>query len=285
MSTASWTSASVAPAACAAATSAAVRSRGSRRTVRAMWSSARILSSKPSDDPSLTTSTSGTRSVAPPPFEQRGRERAVRVHAVEAVVRRGDGGREHLALGAFERGAREVVDQQLVGEAAQVDAEPGRQPDRGQDPGDIGQAADDGLFLRAREALFVACHRHRLPAVVLSPRMRHGSARHRQVQISRGRDAPRSSSDLPNGRRTANVSANGAGSRSSSAPSRRRSPGVTVPRDSNPMLPPVWTPNGAMTITWHGVESVVRDDASGPTPRHRGAGPASPRAGRRDRRP
>ena len=95
---------------------------------------------------------------SPLSLEQRGRERAVRVHAEEAVVRRRDGRREHLALGALERRAREVVDEQLVGEAAQVDAETGRQPHRDADPRHVGQAADDRLLLRAQEALVVACH-------------------------------------------------------------------------------------------------------------------------------
>ena len=70
----------------------------------------------------------------------------MRVHAVEAVVRRGDGGRQHLPVGALDRGAGEVVDEQFVGEAAQVDAEPRRQPEGGEDPRDVGQAADDRLL-------------------------------------------------------------------------------------------------------------------------------------------
>ena len=35
---------------------------------------------------------------------------------------------------------------------------------------------------------------------------------------------------------------------------------VTVPRDSNPRLPPVWTPNGAMSDHVHRVEPVMSDD-------------------------
>jgi len=84
----------------------------------------------------------------------------VRVHAVEAVIPGRHGRREHLALGAAERRAREVVDEQLVGEAAQVNAKSGCEPDRREDPGHIGQAADDGLLVRAQEAFFVACHIH-----------------------------------------------------------------------------------------------------------------------------
>ena len=95
-------------------------------------------------------------------FEQRVGERTVRVHAVEAVVRRGDGGGEHLPLGAFEGGTREVVDQELISESAQVDAETWRQPDRGEDARDVGQPAHDRLFLRTHEALFVTCHGHPL---------------------------------------------------------------------------------------------------------------------------
>ena len=72
---------------------------------------------------------------------------AVRVHAEEAVVRGRDGRREHLALVAPEGRAREVVDQQLVGQAAQVDAEPGRQAHRDADAGHVGQAADDRVLL------------------------------------------------------------------------------------------------------------------------------------------
>ena len=43
-----------------------------------------------------------------------------------------------------------------------IDAETGRQSDRGEDPGDVGQSADDGLFLRSHEALFVSGHVHHL---------------------------------------------------------------------------------------------------------------------------
>jgi hypothetical protein len=94
----------------------------------------------------------------PVALEQSGRERAVRVHAVEAVVRRRHGRREHLALRANEGGAGKVVDEELVGEATQVDAQAGCQPDRGQDSRHIGQAPDDGPLLRAPEALLVTCH-------------------------------------------------------------------------------------------------------------------------------
>ena len=69
------------------------------------------------------------------------------VHAVEAVVRRRDGGREHLPLVPGDRGAREVVNEQLVGESAQVDAE-GRGERQGrQDAWDLREPADDRLLL------------------------------------------------------------------------------------------------------------------------------------------
>ena len=108
-------------------------------------------------------------------FEQRGGERTVRIHAVEAVVRRGDGGREHLPLGAFQRGAREVVDEELIGESAQVDAETRRQPDRREDARNVGQPADDRLFLGTHEALFVTCHGHPLLSFdgAIQPSMRY----------------------------------------------------------------------------------------------------------------
>ena len=105
---------------------------------------------------------SGRRSVSPSALEQGARECAVRVHAVEAVVRCRDRGRQHLAVGALDRGAGEVVDEQFVGEAAQVDAELGRQPEGGEDPRDVGQPADDRSFLGSLESFVVARHLHRL---------------------------------------------------------------------------------------------------------------------------
>ena len=52
--------------------------------------------------------------------QQLRRERAVRVHAVEAVVAGRHRGRDQLALGARDRRAGEVLDEQRVGEPAQV---------------------------------------------------------------------------------------------------------------------------------------------------------------------
>ena len=126
MRIASWTSASVAPASYASPTSAAVSSSGRARTVRAMWRSACILASKPSDEPTLTV-LDERRELRSRPLQERGGKRAVRVHAEEAVVGRRDRGGEHLALGAADRGARKVVDEELVGQPAQVHAEAWRQ--------------------------------------------------------------------------------------------------------------------------------------------------------------
>ncbi len=80
----------------------------------------------------------------------------VRVHAEEAVVRRGDRGGDHLALDPADRGPREVVDQELIGEAAQMDSQAGGQSNRGANSGDVGQTAHDRFFLRPRQALFLA---------------------------------------------------------------------------------------------------------------------------------
>jgi hypothetical protein len=40
-----------------------------------------------------------------------------------------------------------------------MDAEPGRQADRGEDARDVGQAAHDRVLLGARDPFVVACHR------------------------------------------------------------------------------------------------------------------------------
>ena len=104
MSTASWTSASVAP------------GRVRRRDVGG-GEVARLASDRPRDveqrahlgvealgRPDLDRVDQRHEIGGAAPLEERGRERAVRVHAVEAVVRRGDRGREHLALAALDRG-------------------------------------------------------------------------------------------------------------------------------------------------------------------------------------
>jgi hypothetical protein len=49
-----------------------------------------------------------------------------------------------------------VVNQQLVGEAAQVDAQAGREADGGPDPGHVREAADDRLLSRPLQALLVS---------------------------------------------------------------------------------------------------------------------------------
>ena len=99
MSTASWTSASVAPASWAAATSSAVRSRGSPLDGPGDVEQGPHLGVEPSEEPVLMTSMSGGARSSPSTSRSGGREGAVRVHAEEAVVGRGHGRREHLALG------------------------------------------------------------------------------------------------------------------------------------------------------------------------------------------
>ena len=89
-------------------------------------------------------------------LEQGDRVGGVRVHAEEAIVLGRDRRREDLALDPRDRRVRVVVDQQLVGEAAHVDAEPGRQTHRDADAGNLRQAADDGLLLRPQLTLFIA---------------------------------------------------------------------------------------------------------------------------------
>ena len=91
-------------------------------------------------------------------LEQRRGEGSVRIHAIEAVVPGRDGRGEHLPVGSLEGRAGERVDEELVGEATEMDAEAGRQPDRGEDARSVGQAADDRLLLRAPNALVITCH-------------------------------------------------------------------------------------------------------------------------------
>ena len=152
MSTASWTSASLAPAPFARPrhrlpSARADRDERSERCAAAPASSP----SKPSDDPRLTSSTSGTSSAAPPRSSSACREGAVRIHAEEAVVRGRDRGRQHLALVALERRAGEVVDEQRVGEAAEVHAKRRRQHCSHADARVVGQPADDRLLPRPFE--------------------------------------------------------------------------------------------------------------------------------------
>ena len=54
--------------------------------------------------------------------------------------------------------AREVVDEELVGESAQVEAETGGQLERGGDAGQVRDPLHDRLFHRTGEALVVAWH-------------------------------------------------------------------------------------------------------------------------------
>ena len=183
MSTASWTSASDAPAAWAAATSAAVSSRGSRADGSGDVEEGLHLGVEAVGRSDLDRVDQRRALGGAVPLEERRRERAVRIHAVEAIVRGRDGGGEHLPLGALDRRAREVVDEQLVGEAAQVDAEDRRQPQGGEDPGDVRQSADDRIFLGALEALRVACHVQLL-------RPLPGSATQYAVRPRRGRRNP-----------------------------------------------------------------------------------------------
>ena len=122
------------------------------------------MASRPSDDPSLIVSITATRSVSPSvsssavanaPCESMQKKQSFAADVAVASISRS---------ARLMRGAREVVDQHLVGEAAQVDAEAGAQPHRHRDPRDLGQAAHDRLFHRALQALLVACH----PQLLLS---------------------------------------------------------------------------------------------------------------------
>ena len=54
---------------------------------------------------------------------------------------------QHLALVAEDGGAGEVLDQHFIGQAAQMDAQPGVRRMATPMPG-VGQPADDGLLLR-----------------------------------------------------------------------------------------------------------------------------------------
>src|SRR6188474_1581905 len=97
-------------------------------------------------------------------LEQCGGKRAVRVHAVEAVIPGRYRGGEHLALGAAQRGALEVMDEQLVRQAAQVNAEARGQVECREDPRRVGQSSDDRPLLCTLDALVIAGHR-RPPAI------------------------------------------------------------------------------------------------------------------------
>ena len=63
-----------------------------------------------------------------------------------------------ISLESAEGGAREVVDEKLIGKAAQVDAESGGQAHRYADAWNLRQTADDRFLLCAPEALVVSCH-------------------------------------------------------------------------------------------------------------------------------
>src|SRR6185503_2261702 len=148
--------------------------------------------------------------------EERIGVRGVRVHAEEAVVRGRDGGGQHLPLHAADGGAGEVVDEQLVGESAQVDAQAGCQSNRGADAGNVGQPADDRILLRAQLALVVTCHR--LPLLSLSWQASQVCRSRRWSWPQPEGSTPTLSQREPVARRTANVSSNGALSRPWSAP-------------------------------------------------------------------
>ena len=156
MSTASCTSPSLAPASWAASTSASRQAQRSLPDGAGDVQQGRHLGSTPSDEPALITSITGSSSVGVLALQQGAGEGAVGVHAEEAVVGGRDRGGQHLPLVALDGGAREVIDQQLVGQAAQMDAQAGRQPHGDADPGHVGQPTDDGLFLGARQALVVS---------------------------------------------------------------------------------------------------------------------------------
>jgi hypothetical protein len=100
----------------------------------------------------------GVLPVARRAAEELPREGAVRVHAVKAVVRGRHGGRQELALAARERRAGEVVDEERVGEAAQVHGEAGREVHRREDAGKLGQPAHDGRLCGPDPSFVVACH-------------------------------------------------------------------------------------------------------------------------------
>jgi hypothetical protein len=128
------------------------------------------------------------------PLEECRCERPVGVHAIEAVVRGRHGRGQHLPFRPDEARAGEVVDEQLVGEAPEVDAETGCQPDRRQDPGSVGQPADEGRLLRTGEALVIAGHRwHLLRAswtAEVSGTPRYRAAVHRAGARARLRATP-----------------------------------------------------------------------------------------------
>jgi hypothetical protein len=75
----------------------------------------------------------------------------VGVHAKEAVVRGGQRRGQHLALGAGQRRARVVVDEDRVGETAEMDAELRREPHRDADARHVRQPTDDRLLQRPRD--------------------------------------------------------------------------------------------------------------------------------------
>ncbi len=86
------------------------------------------------------------------------RERRMGVHAEEAVVSRRYGRGQRLALGAGYGGPRVVVDQHLIGQPAEVDAQPRGQSHGDPDAGDLRQPTDDGLLGRPCQPLVVSCH-------------------------------------------------------------------------------------------------------------------------------
>ena len=167
-----------------------------------------------------------------------------------------------------------------------MDAELGRQPERREDPRDIGQSADDRLFLRAHQALFVACHRHPSPVVrVATPSMPQRARRRRPVRSARRQDA-----DVEPACR-----------RSRGAPRTSASNGDVCSIMQRPVgvvgllghaCPAIRSRGSGRSgrrtarcrVTFDRVELVVSDDGR---PGRRGvarADPASPRAGRRGRR-
>ena len=158
MSTASWTSASLAPAAWAAATSSGRELAGVAAHGPGDVEERLHLVVEPVGRAELDDVDQRQPLGLAVDLEQGAREGAVGVHAVEAVVGGGDGRGEHLALGPADRGPGEVVDEQLVGQPAQVDAQLGRQAQGGEDAGDVGQSADDRVFLGALESFVVAGH-------------------------------------------------------------------------------------------------------------------------------
>jgi hypothetical protein len=91
------------------------------------------LRSEPARVARLDSVDESVDSVGVPSTEQLARERAVRVHAVEAVVGGGHGRGEQLTIRSRQGRARHVLHEKLVGKTAQMDREAGKHTHRRHD--------------------------------------------------------------------------------------------------------------------------------------------------------